>query len=265
MFRNLPFFGKPRGVAIPPKSVYFYTLHKCASSLFSSYVLQNVRGLRLVDYSKQLSRGTLARELTFEERGFVYGPLRLSTGPSLTYTKLIEPVSQTDFVRDKCCVFLIRDPRDILVSAYYSFGYSHQFSTVKEIREQQQQIREFVRSRTIDQYVLESAPAAVSYFQTVDRLIGGCERSILLTYEDMINDWKRFSSGLIQYLDLDRRTLREVYRRSRPRAREDPSAHRRSGKTDAYKEKLLPSTIDKLDALFAPIFSRFGYRVSSAA
>jgi Sulfotransferase domain len=260
MLRKLPFFGKARRPASPPESVYFYTLHKCASSLFSDYVLKNARGLQLVDYSDQFYNGTLAEEVTFEQRGFVYGPLRLSTGPpSLIHAKLIEPISQTEFVRDKVCVFLIRDPRDILVSAYYSFGYSHEFSAVKQIREQQERIRDFVRSRTVDDYVLECAPAAVIYFQTVDRLLGACERSILLKYEDMINDWEKFASGLTRYLDISRRTLRQVYKRTRPRLKEDLTAHRRSGKTGAYKEKLLPSTVEALNTPLATILARFGY------
>jgi len=61
--------------------VYFYTPHKCASGLFSDYLLKNVKGLRLVDYSDHFYNGVPVDDPTFEERGFVYGPIRLSTGP----------------------------------------------------------------------------------------------------------------------------------------------------------------------------------------
>src|SRR5947209_5962028 len=150
MFEKLRFFRKSEGAEIPPESVYVYTLHKCASGLFSDYLLKNVRRLRLIDYADQLYNAAPLEAVTFEERGFVYGPIRLSTGPpSLMYSQLIEPVSKTEFVRDKRAMFVIRDPRDILVSAYYSFGYSHGFSEVKEIREQQQRLRELIRGKTI--------------------------------------------------------------------------------------------------------------------
>jgi hypothetical protein len=258
MFGHL--ISRFRAPPIIPESVYFYTLHKCASGLFSDYVLKNARGLRLIDYADQFYNGVPSDHLAFEERGFVYGPLRLSTGPpSAMYSKVIEPVSKTEFVRYKRAIFVIRDPRDILVSAYYSFGYSHGLSAVKEIQEQQQRVRDFIRSRSIDDYVLEFAPPMLIYFQTVDRLAQACERGTVLKYEDMINNWKKFSCGLIKYFDLDRRTLRRAYKLSRPKEKEDQGSHRRSGKTGGYKEKLLPPTVDALNQLFAPVLARFGY------
>jgi hypothetical protein len=260
MFAKVAFLGRSRQPVTPLESVYFYTLHKCASALFSDYVLKHVRGLRLVDYADQFYKGLLVENVTFEERGFVYGPIRLSTGPPSTeYSRLVEPVSSTDFVRDKLAIFVIRDPRDILVSAYYSFGYSHGFSEEKEIQEQQQRVREAIQSKTIDDYVLEIAPWMLTHFQTVDRLAQACERGIVLKYEDMVNNWDKFSSELTRYLDLGRKTLRRGYKQSRPRKKEDLTSHRRFGKTGAYKEKLLPSTVNGLNLIFAPVLTRFQY------
>src|SRR3989442_568962 len=54
MFQKLHSLIKPRLPLTRPESVYFYTLHKCASSLFSDYVLKNVRHLRLVDYADRI-------------------------------------------------------------------------------------------------------------------------------------------------------------------------------------------------------------------
>src|SRR5438132_10534005 len=133
MFGKFRFVSKSRLPTARPESVYFYTLHKCASGLFSDYVLKNVRRLRLIDYEDRFYKGEPVC-VTFKEKGFIYGPIRVSNGPQSTiYSKLVEPASRTDFVRDKIAIFLIRDPRDILVSSYYSFGYTHEFSTVKEI------------------------------------------------------------------------------------------------------------------------------------
>ncbi len=252
-----PFTGKSR---LPPESVYLYTLHKCASGLFSDYVLKKVRRLRLVDYEIRFYRGDPMECVTFQERGFVYGPIRLSNGPpSALYTRVIEPASSADFVRDKIAIFVIRDPRDILVSAYYSFGYTHGFSRVKEIQDQQQRLRDLIRGKTIDDYVLESATATLNHFQIIDRLTQACERGIVLKYEDMIDNWEKFSSGLTQYLSIGRKTLRQTYERSRPLENEDKTSHRRSGRPGAYKEKLLTGTIEALNRIFAPVVTRFHY------
>jgi hypothetical protein len=243
-----------------PDSVYFYTLHKCASGLFSDYVLKNVRGLRLMDYADRFYKGDPVECVTFEEKGFIYGPIRLSTGPpTVIYSRFVEPASDIDFIRDKIAIFLIRDPRDILVSSYYSFGYTHEFSTVKEIEEQQRKTRELVRCKTIDAFVLEAANPTLNHFNAIDRLSQACNRGIVLKYEDMIDNWEKFSLGLTKYLNIGRKTLRHTYKRSRPLENESETGFRRSGKPGAYKDKLLTSTVDALNIVFAPVLTRFHY------
>ncbi len=261
MSGKLRSFIKSIRLTAPPESVYFYTLHKCASSLFSDYVLKHVRHLQLVDYMDRFYNGEPVERLTFEEKGFIYGPIRLSTGPTSTiYNRLIEPASRIDFVRDKVAIFLIRDPRDIVVSSYYSFGYTHEFSSVKEIEDQQRQMREFIQGKTIDTFALEIANTWLEHFHTVERLANACRRGIVLKYEDMIYDWEKFCSGLTKYFDLGRRTLRRTYKVSRPLENERETGHRRSGKPGAYRDKLLPSTVDTLNTIFAPIYARFNYK-----
>lgn len=107
-----------------PETVYFYTFHKCASTLFNSYILKNIKGLQHVDYASQIYGGKkINKKLNFRDKGFVYGPIRLSADPmSSVYRMLVAPTSGHEFIRDKIAIFVVRDPRDILVSAYYSFG-----------------------------------------------------------------------------------------------------------------------------------------------
>ncbi len=260
MFRKLHSLSKSRLPFKRTESVYFYTLHKCASSLFSDYVLKKVRRLRLVDYADRIYNGDPVECVTFKEKGYIYGPIRLSTDPpSAVYDRLIEPVSRTDFIRDKIAIFLIRDPRDIIVSSYYSFGYTHKFSTVKEIEEQQRQTRELIRRKTIDAFALEMANATLNHFHTIDRLSQACNRGIILKYEDMIDNWEKFSLGLTKYLDIGRKTLRHTYKRTRPLENESETGFRRSGKPGAYKDKFLTSTVDALNIAFAPVLTRFHY------
>jgi hypothetical protein len=198
--------------------------------------------------------------VTFKEKGFIYGPIRLSTDPLLAiYTRFVEPASRTDFIRDKIAIFLIRDPRDILVSSYYSFGYTHGFSTVKELEEQQRQAQELIRRKTIDAFALEVATAILNHFHTIDRLSQACNRGIVLKYEDMIDNWEKFSSGLTKYLDIGQKTLRHTYEQTRPLENESEMGHRRSGRPGAHRDKLLASTVEALNIIFAPVLTRFHY------
>ena len=260
MFGKFQSFSKSIRLTAPPESVYFYTLHKCASSLFGDYVLKHVRGLRLMDYADRFYNGDPDECVTFEDKGFIYGPIRLSTGPTFPiYNRLIEPASRPDFIRDKIAIFLIRDPRDIVVSSYYSFGYTHEFSSVREIEQQQRELRENIRRTTIDAYAVDCARFFVRPFQTIDILAQACTRGIILKYEDMIYDWEKFSAGLTKYLDISRKVLRQIYQRSRPRQNEEQASHRRCGKPGGYVDKLPRSTIEVLNITFAPILTRFDY------
>ena len=115
-----------------------------------------------MDYEDRFYNGDPVECVTFEAKGFVYGPLRVSYPPhSMFYIRFVEPASRTDFVRDKIAIFFIRDPRDILVSSYYSFGYTHGFSPVRQIEAQQRQAQGLIQRKTIDAYALEAADATL--------------------------------------------------------------------------------------------------------
>lgn len=242
------------------ESVYFYTFHKCASRLFSGYILKNIEGLRRMDYDNRIFNGKKVN-VTFEKYGFVYGPIRLSVHPlSESYRRLIQPTCQPEFVKDKIALFMIRDPRDILVSIYYSFGFTHGFSPVPELRKLQEEERDLIQSGTIDDYALRSAPQIAENFHQLGRLLDACPRGVLLRYEDMIDNWDLFSKRLTQFISLSPEVLVEIYQQSRPREKEDKSAHHRSGKVGGFHEKFKPETVESLNQIFKSVFERFGYQ-----
>lgn len=244
----------------PPESVYFYTFHKCASSLFGSYILKNVEGLKHVDYATEIYSGEHDGDIVFDPSGFLYGPLRLSVDPaSPVFHRLIAPASRADFVRDRQCLFLFRDPRDILVSAYYSFGFSHGFSPVAVIRAKEEQDRLRIQRLGIDRYAMDTCDFTLKYFQLALSLHAACPRASLLRYEDMIDDWPRFSAGLTRLLPLREDVLEEICRRSRPRTKDDPQAHHRSGKTGGYQSELKPETIEQLNSRLGPVLNALSY------
>lgn len=244
----------------PRESVFFYTFHKCASTLFSSYVLPNVTGLAHVDYNARAAAGELAGEPTVESHGFVYGPIRLSTRGDLpNYEAFRRKVGEPAFVRDRIAVCLVRDPRDLAISAYYSFGFSHVLSDIPEVRARQEARRARIASQTIDEFVLEDSCRWINAFDAMSVVLDACPRSVLLRYEDMVGAWPVFERGLTRHLSFTPSALREIYDRSRPRAKEDAGAHKRSGKSGGFREKLRPETILELDRAFARVLERYGF------
>lgn len=243
-----------------PESIFFYTLHKCASSLFAQYIFKNVEGLNHVNYARHIYDGTLTDDVRFEKHGSVYGPIRLSEDPGGDlFKKLVDPISSPAFVEDKIAIFMVRDPRDILVSAYYSFGFTHGFSKVSKIRERQELLRRRIQRLSLDEYVLESAAATERDFSLIDELSSACERCTTLKYEDMIANWDHFTAELTRYIPLEQPALDETFRRSRPREKEDQTSHRRSGAPGGYKDKLKTETIASLNDALAATLERFQY------
>jgi len=242
------------------ESVYFYTFHKCASTLFSSYILKNIKGLRNVDYASRIYSGRTYKKLKLEAKGYAYGPIRLSADPmSPVYKKLVVPATQPEFIREKIVIFFVRDPRDILISAYYSFGYSHTFSPVAEIRQLQQAARNEIQAASLDEYVLRSANNVRRNFETLSELDSVCERSIVLKYEDMIGNFEHFIAELSKYIVLSQGVVQTVFERSRPKEKEDISSHRRSGQPGGFRGKLKQETIDSLNAELEDVLVRFQY------
>jgi hypothetical protein len=244
------------------ESVYFYTFHKCASSLFSGYVLKNIEGLRHVDYAKQIYTSGKVDSLTFDRTGHVYGPIRLSIDPVLPIQKkFLELLSDDEFIQDRISIFMVRDPRDIIVSAYYSFGFTHGKSPVQEIRERQEQRRSEIQNKTVDEFALASVHQIQSDFETADRLRKICTRSVVLRYEDMVGNWGLFASDLTRYLTINQTVLSQLYERSRPREKEDVTSHRRSGQVAGFRGKLEEETITSLNNTLKDVLQQFQYDV----
>ncbi len=246
--------------SLPNESVFFYTFHKCASTLFSTYVLKNFRGLTHIDYASLIYSGEALEEVIFQETGYIYGPIRLSVDVlSPVYARLVAPVSQPDFIKNKVAIFFIRDPRDILISFYYSFGYTHGFSPVPEISEQEINLRHHIQALTLDDYALSAVDGIVQNFNKLDSLSKACERSIILRYEDLVDDFENFIRTLTTIVSLDQHVVTEIYQRSRPALKEDNSSHRRSGKVGGFRDKLKKETIDLLNKRLEPTLAAFRY------
>ncbi len=230
------------------ESIYFFTLHKCASTLFSDFILKNLQGLRHIDYASCLYGGKRV-EVKFKPKGEVYGPIRLSAHPqSPVYQQLVAPASKEEFIKDKIAIFFVRDPRDVLVSSYYSFGYTHGLSSVKEIRDQQVVRRAKVQQETLDHYVLKAAAVTAQNFETLYALSLICKRGLLLKYEDMIYRFDHFVQQFSQVVDLEEPVIQEIFARTRPKYQEDTSTHRRSGQPGEFSHKLAPETLRALNA-----------------
>lgn len=242
------------------QSIYFFTLHKCASSLFASYVLKNVSGFRNVNYAKQIYGGTEFGIPQFNAYGHVYGPIRVSAPETgLVFQNFIQHCLGQEFLADKKLVCLIRDPRDILVSWYYSEGWTHTFSRNAEIRVQQERRRSLVQSMSVDEYARQKAPSVRIHLERLLRVMSFGQSVALLRYEDMICRQVEFAKQIKAAMPVSDAVVEEIFRRSQPQEHENITSHQRSGKTEQFKTVFDASTRHFLDQTLGDCLSAFGY------
>lgn len=244
----------------PIPSVYFFTLHKCASTLFAGYVLKNLTGLEHVNYARTLFSSPDSLDISFQPVGHVYGPLRVSNVESgLLWRRLVQPCLDPAFLADKKAVCFIRDPRDILISYYYSEGWSHALSVVPEIRKSQQLRREMAQSMTVDEYACQEAPAMRVYLERLLGVMASGQSVALLHYEDMILRQEAFARQIKAALPIADAVVQQMFERSKPRETENPAVHRRSGQVAQYRQAFSRQTQEFLAECFGDCLTRLGY------
>ncbi len=174
------------------------------------------------------------------------------------------PKNIPDFEQFKV-LLMIRDPRDILVSRYYSKAISHGVPPQKsDKREEFLNERQLAKDTSIDRYVLErSDKLKESYDAYLNGLLKDHNNVYITKFEKMVSDFKNCFEDLMVYIEIDPNDdLRDsIFKEaiSKRDKKEDPTAHNRKGKPGDYQEKLSDKTIQKLNQKFSKILSKFSY------
>lgn len=160
-------------------------------------------------------------------------------------------------------ILLVRDPRDMLVSLYYSDMKSHSIPDEGPLRQGMLAQREALESggTSIDDYVLTKGDQFLrNYFRTLQLMTVDGIR--VVRYEDIIYDKRHLVDAIADLLnvDTDEDTLDTISARHdvRPDS-ERPNAHIRQIDPGNHREKLRNDTIAALDDRFGPVLSLLGY------
>ncbi|HLO15690.1 MAG TPA: sulfotransferase domain-containing protein [Anaerolineales bacterium] len=164
-------------------------------------------------------------------------------------------------------VLMLRDPRDVLVSNYYSIAYSHGLPIEGSMRHDgfvQERMR--AREMSLDDYACDQSSWVKGVYERYyNLLVKKYPPSFYYytSYEAMVGDYPRWLKDLLAYLELDVPTslvdaLIDKNERSRP-AQEDIYKHRRLGRSGDYLEKISPKTISYLNEDLKEMLSVFGY------
>lgn len=242
------------------QSIAFISFHKCATSFFSSKVFKKLNSHTQIDYLQLMySQENLYYPMIIE-KGILYGVLRLQDEDHPRYDFVQNFLNQKKFHQLKH-IFWIRDPRDILVSMYYSFGHSHGYAKNLNFRLYQEEQRNKIKAQSLDEFALKEAHNLNKKFLHMNRLVTQSSENILLRYEDMVLDFDNFFNELNEFLEIDKGFYNEFKRATRPNEIIQEDRHKRSGGVGGYKDFLKPETVNKINDILHDILLIFNYKI----
>lgn len=249
-------------------SVLVWTTHKCASTFISQLLreLDSRNILDHVDYAGVISG--MGNKIDLEnpyaiERlehlyrpwsGEIYAPLRTPFKIS----------NQKDFIN----IFFLRDPRDVLVSEYYSFGFSHAVPKHNKASERFLKRRKKIVAQSIDEYCLEVLKSSVlpkyeAYADMYRNLPHSCFLSYDYFKDDTVGFMQDFFSACNAGLD-DRDLLEKLAQSASPVQKNSDGRkfeHKRSGASRQFEKELSAGTVNVLNETLESVLSEFGFTV----
>lgn len=246
-------------------SIMFYTMHKCASTFIAG--LLEAMGKHSpylhLDYTQALwdlgDKVPLesSYEAFFEEhaaalfrpRGELYGPIR----------RPIRFAGQGAYKS----LFFLRDPRDAVISNFYSFAYTHRLPNNQANRESFLVYRDRVRNQGIDAYCLQYANQwMIKMFGAYKDVYDICDDKMYISYDDFAENPPDFIKRVCAYFEISlpddvAATLAESAAPQREGA--PVLEHKRSGKSGQYMDELRPETVTQLNEMLAPVLDAWGF------
>lgn len=174
---------------------------------------------------------------------------------------MIEGIPRLDSYR---VILMIRDPRDVVTSNYFSVAYSHLPPAGNKADGFHNAVA-FAHQAGIDRYAIVASEHVLRVYQRyLDVLVGRHANVYITKYENMMADFPKWLNGVLDYCELEvsaalKQGLVDKAGKVRPK-KENIARHARQATPGDHKRKLQPATIEHLDALFAGVLGKFEYK-----
>jgi hypothetical protein len=197
---------------------------------------------------------------------FILSPYRVTPsdfhGPITKAKQLL-----TNNLSDTVYIVHVRNPIDILVSEYYSFGFMHKVSEKNKVG--LEEIRKYVKDHTIDEYCIKRArDTSLKYgelYKLIEKNIDN-PNYVFSSYSEMKNDYKAWNKKIASIMNLDQSQKRHLYSKYKEQFLLKPldntdvithkvNRHIRDGSVKQYLEQLTPDTVNTLKQMFSAIIS----------
>ena len=260
--------GKPLSITLPEpedgsiRSIFIVGLPKAGSTLMNRIMTPLCRSAGLVPFSLHntfrtmgLSPAQFPKEAQslFIPRGYNYNGFR---GWDAEYAVPRWASGRT--------ILMVRDPRDMIVSQYYSEAFSHKppgSEADDALAKRFEERRKALQDQSVEDYVIANAATVRrGYLRTVRRL----DKIDYKTwrYEDIVFDKLRWTKEMLDYLQLS--APAELIETTVEKFDIKPSTeqvdqHVRRVTPGDHRNKLSPGTIKRLNNAFSEILERYGY------
>lgn len=255
--------SKPK---INQQSILFFTTHKCASVYVGNLLraLAEDVGMTPINlaayYTEVLGQApNLFSEQEMQEAVKVFHPQGYFFGP------LRSPNWRVPEVEKYRILLMLRDPRDVLTSRYFSTSYSHAIAP-NEVGEAMLEKRSKALSKPIDEWVLESAPTFLERYELYCHDFLPMPNVHLVKYEDMVNNFSFWLQAVVKSLGLEDASQdlkAQIISEANFDVEEDVFAHKRQVKPGDHLRKLQPETINQLNLIFGEVLDVLQYEKSA--
>jgi hypothetical protein len=233
-------------------SFAFFTVHKAGSSILSLRLSNIFRKNRytVVDLSSWFAKtDPSGRERFFQNEA---QKQKVFSARGVYYAVFRYPFSVPEFDAHKI-LLVLRDPRDVLVSHYFSTRFSHPVQNMDFAAQKEQAAK-----LDIDAYVLRIAP---DFLQRYTHYMDWTAKPnvLFLRYEDMISAPDAFEERIRSFSALDIAPGELVSAADFVVEKEDPHSHKRYVQAGDHTRKLKPETIAELNRQFAAVLAHYGY------
>ena len=265
------------------KNVLIYTVHKAASMFLHKLGGDVAKRMELDFYSiNDKKYYDLIQESSWKSfieattKPSCFGPIRAGEDVALpVYPHNIEKYS---------VILHIRDPRDVLTSAYYSHVYSHR--KTKRFRPSDEQRKEW-EDQGVDQFVINRIERVKNEYEGLCTHFLGKKNVIVLKYEDMVTDYGKWLDGFLSAFKefvpkqrsgfgriLDRNTHQKIYDAlyrkykddfSPAKSKEDVYSHKRQVTPGDHARKLEMSSIETLNNELSSILADLDYPITCSS
>lgn len=234
------------------------TAYKAASSYVGGIIAQLLaaRSISHVDMAQLAFQNSIPEDQFCVEGqellarpGYFFGPFRDA------YVGQMPALAKTNIVVQ------LRDPRDCLVSYYYSVAFSHSLPAIGQARDRFLAERSTALALGLDEYALLSIKVYLPIFNEMIKIIETMPNVYVSRYEDMVGDFPRWLNKLAAYLQSGDQVdvKKAILRNASFDVSEDQFSHKRQVTPGDFKRKLMPQTQDELTRSLASTLSRLGY------